>query len=488
MKLARKLALFLVLGMCLVLTLEAFLGIRRETRLLEGDMRSDEHVTGRALASALTQLWRDEGKDRALRFLDQANEVAGQPYVRWVELDAPPNSPLAARLPPAEIEAVKRGEETSEIRPDEGADGRFFSYIPVRLDGAIVGALELSESLQTEHQYIRALVLRRIGTTAVLAGLSGVLAIMLGAVIVGRPVRHLVQKARRVGAGDLSGPLQLSQKDEIGELAIEINAMCERLAEAQKRLADETAARIAAIEQLRHADRLATVGKLASGVAHELGTPLNVVSQRAKMISTGEVEGERASDGARIIVEQSQRMTAVIRQLLDFARRHSPQKTPNDLRRIAEQTATFLSPLAAKRSIALHVQPCEAPAVAAVDGGQIQQALTNLVVNAIQAMPSGGTLRIEVGRCRAAPPADHAKSEGDYLRVAVCDEGRGIPAEDLPHLFEPFFTTKDVGEGTGLGLAVAYGIVREHEGWIDVDSAPGRGSTFAIFLPERSGA
>src|SRR5439155_13056851 len=108
-----------------------------------------------------------------------------------------------------------------------------------------------------------------------------------------------------------SGPLVVRQRDEIGVLATEINAMCERLAAANERIAAETAARIAAIEQLRHADRLATVGKLASGVAHELGTPLNVVSQRAKMIATGEVTGAQAADGSRIIVEQSQRMTTV---------------------------------------------------------------------------------------------------------------------------------------------------------------------------------
>src|SRR5204863_590761 len=125
------------------------------------------------------------------------------------------------------------------------------------------------------------------------------------------------QKARRVGTGDLSGPLHLRQRDELGELANEINLMCERLAE-------ERGAREQATEQLRHADRLTTVGKLASGLAHELGTPLNVVRGRAKLIVDHEVEGKEVTDSARIVVEQAERMTALIRQLLDFARPRAP--------------------------------------------------------------------------------------------------------------------------------------------------------------------
>ena len=121
--------------------------------------------------------------------------------------------------------------------------------------------------------------------------------------------------------------------------------------------------------------------------------------------------------------------------------------------------------------------------LAEVDEGQIQQALTNLVVNGIQAMPRGGRLEITVRRERAVPPIDIGGPEAEFLRIAVRDEGDGIAPDNLRRLFEPFFTTKDVGEGTGLGLAVAYGIVREHDGWIGVESTPGAGSCFSIFLP-----
>jgi signal transduction histidine kinase len=117
------------------------------------------------------------------------------------------------------------------------------------------------------------------------------------------------------------------------------------------------------------------------------------------------------------------------------------------------------------------------------DHHRLQQALTNLVVNAVQAMPAGGCVSISVERRHARPPSDHGGPEGEWLCVAVQDDGVGIPPEHLGRIFEPFFTTKDVGDGTGLGLAVTWGIVHEHGGWIAVESEVGRGSCFRILLP-----
>jgi two-component system, NtrC family, sensor kinase len=149
--------------------------------------------------------------------------------------------------------------------------------------------------------------------------------------MVGRPTRRLRDFARRTGTGDLGGSLRAQQRDEIGELAAEMNRMCERLREANDRLQRETAARIGAIEQLRHTDRLRPVGTLASGIAHELRTPLNVVAGRAKMVASGEVIGAEATDSCRIIVDQVDRIAKIIRQLLDFARRRSPDRGPCQL-------------------------------------------------------------------------------------------------------------------------------------------------------------
>jgi signal transduction histidine kinase len=118
-----------------------------------------------------------------------------------------------------------------------------------------------------------------------------------------------------------------------------------------------------------------------------------------------------------------------------------------------------------------------------IDGRQIRQVLTNLIINGAQAMPTGGQLSIALSRRRADPPAGHPGAKGDWLCVSVVDHGHGITPDDLPHIFEPFFTTKDIGDGTGLGLAVSHGIVQDHDGWIEVETEVGTGTRFTVFLP-----
>jgi signal transduction histidine kinase len=501
MKLASKLTLALICVMCVVLSLYGYLSVQRERALFASDMRRDELLMGRALGLAVAEMWRSDGAERALQLIEIENARPDGVRVRWVWLDAPPSDRHAPELPASELGELAAGKEVVRVLDDEEHEerGRFYTYVPLPLAGPRVGALELSESLAEEKRYVRASVIRTVATIVALSALSGVLALALGAVLVGRPTRKLIDKTRRIGEGDLGEPLVLRQRDELGQIAAEINAMCVNLAEARERAAAEASARIAMLEQLRHADRLTTVGKLASGIAHELGTPLNVVSGRAKMIVRG-AGPDDAAENARIIVEQVDRMTRIIRQLLDFARRRSAQKAPADLGQIVQTTLSFLEPLARKRRVSLRYgeapsagadgdgTPAGPSVVADVDAIQMQQVLTNLVMNGIQAMNGGGDLTIAIERVRARPPADHGGPEGDYLAIHVIDEGDGIPDDVLPRIFEPFFTTKDVGEGTGLGLSVTYGIVREHGGWIDVKSEAREGSRFTVYLPSGSGA
>ncbi|WP_437568532.1 sensor histidine kinase [Sorangium sp. So ce542] len=484
MRLASKLTLALVLVMCAALSLYGYLSVRRERALFEADMRRDEHLIGIALRAAVTERWRRDGLDEALRVLDEASEREDGVHFRWVWLDAPPGDRFAPALPADEIADLAGGTEVFRMQREGDKTGRFYTYAPVAVDPTRVGAIEISESLEEGESYVQASVINTVTTIVALAALSGLLAMTFGQLLVGRPTQRLVDKTRRIGEGDLGGPLLLPQRDELGQIAREINAMCENLAEARERAARETTARIAALEQLRHADRLTTVGKLASGIAHELGTPLNVVGGRAKMIARG-LSPEEAADSARIIAEQADRMTKIIRQLLDFARRRVAQKAPADLAQIARQTLALLEPLARKRSVTLRLDEADlAPpgARAEVDTGQMQQVLTNLVMNGMQSMKRGGELTVRVERARARPPADHGGAEGEHVAIRVIDHGDGIAPENIPRVFEPFFTTKDVGEGTGLGLSVSYGIVREHGGWLDVESELGKGSTFTVYL------
>lgn len=228
---------------------------------------------------------------------------------------------------------------------------------------------------------------------------------------------------------------------------------------------------LGAQHQLEHVTRLATIGTLASGIAHELGTPLNVVLARAKMIARGEVDGDDIKGNAQAIVEQAERMTRIIAELLDFARDRKPRQAPLDLTHAIAQAAILLEPIAEDARVRIE-KSSVAPVHLEADGNQLQQALTNLMLNGIQAMPDGGTLRVGA-----------LEAEGE-IRVFVEDEGVGISEGERERIFKAFYTTKEPGKGTGLGLAVSDRIVKDHGGRILVESEVGRGSRFTIVLPK----
>jgi signal transduction histidine kinase len=465
MKLARKLMLALVVAILAVFSARALMRVQYEIQRSEEAIRDDERLLGRAMRPALVQVWRAQGQSAALEMLRSANTSFRQTEIRWVEPEALPKL---------------TGDEATLVQKDSDPPS-LTTYFVLSPDGSPPGALEISRSLVATRRALREKVLDVVATAAVATLVAMAVVSLVGLIVVGRPMRRLAEQARRIGAGDLSHPLVLSQKDEIGQLANEMNQMCERLRDAQGRLAAETSARMKTLEQLRHADRLSTVGKLASGIAHELGTPLNVVCGRAKMIATGEVVSAESQESAGAILEQGQRMAKIISDLLGFARRRGPQKAVCHLETLARDSLALLAPLAQKSGVHLEVRG-HGPSVP-VDGAQVQQALTNLVVNGIHAMPAGGTITVAAGQALVTPPPERNDPPAEYAFLAVRDQGIGIPPEQRARVFEPFFTTKGVGEGTGLGLSVAYGIAQDHGGWIDVDSEVGKGSCFTLYLP-----
>ena len=449
-------------------------------------MTRDALLLGRAMKGLVADSWNADGGVRAQQLIEDANAEEDRVGIRWVWLDKASESDLrlCPRVPRARLEPLLRGKEMSLRSRDQDGEEYLYTYVPVAVDEQRRGALELSESLVELAEYSHHSLVRTLVLVGVLLLGSGLLVVPLGIRLVGQPLRRLVEKTRRVGQGDLTGPLHLRGHDEIAQVAAALNTMCEQLAESQGQIRAETTARIAALEQLRHADRLNTVGRLASGMAHELGTPLNVVSARAALIADGTLSDAEIVESGNIIRAQSERITAIVRQLLDFARRSAPQRVPVDLRQVAEQTVKLLTSFGNKRKAEMTLAGDDSDATTKADAGQIQQVLTNLIVNGIQAMPEGGRLEVAIRREHAQPPEGHDGTEGEYLCLSVRDEGAGISEENMRLLFEPFFTTKDVGQGTGLGLSIAYGIVNEHGGWIDVASEPGKGSCFSVYLPQ----
>jgi signal transduction histidine kinase len=470
MKLVPKLTLALVGAMCGVLAVNGYFRVRREVAYIEADHVRDHEMVGRSLGAAVDAMWRSEGRASALQVIDAAEIHFSRIDIRWIE--KPDVSRACGDLWPNDAAFTAALDGRPATRQLHGEDGiHVHTCVPIDGAGERRGAIELTERSRNEARAVWTAVKDASITAFAIASVSALLSLLLGVWLVGRPVTALVEKARRIGWGDFSGPLQLRQADEFAILAREMNSMCNRLSST--------------LEQLRHADRLTTVGKLASGVAHELGTPLNVISARATMIANGEVNGEEAVDGARIIAGAARRMTTIIRHLLEFARKRGAQKAPRNIQLLVEEAVGLLRPLSEKRGVSLVVAPAppEVDTAAAVDAAQLEQVVTNLVMNAIQAMPSGGSVNVRVTRESASPPWQVGESKSDYLCIRVIDHGEGIEPEHLPHIFEPFYTTKDVGDGTGLGLSVSYGIMQEHRGWIAVESKINQGSTFAIFLP-----
>ena len=254
------------------------------------------------------------------------------------------------------------------------------------------------------------------------------------------------------------------------------------LSALRNRLAKEVSARQDAVGQLRHAERLTTIGKLASGIAHEIGTPLNVISGRAELIASGTLSSEAVASSANIVLEQTERVAVIIRQLLDFARRAGAHAERTNLTDLVETTALLLRPLAARGNVEVVCtgEPCEAQ----VNRSEMQQVITNLLTNAIHATSGPGRIEIETGYERRRAPTRDQSDLHSYAVIRIQDHGAGIDPDILPKIFDPFFTTKDVGRGTGLGLSVAYGIVHDHRGWIMVDSKPGLGTTVKVYLPQ----
>jgi signal transduction histidine kinase len=232
-----------------------------------------------------------------------------------------------------------------------------------------------------------------------------------------------------------------------------------------------------ALSQLRHAGRLHVVGTLAAGVAHELGTPLNVIGGYAQILGADDATPETRRAACQTILRQTTRMTETIRSLLDFSRRGGSGREVTDLGAIVDEVSLLLRATATRAGCLIERTGPRDTVMVSVNAREIEQVVTNLIVNATQAMPRGGVVRVGCERKAGGGRA------GEVACIRVEDEGGGIAPADLPRIFDPFFTTKDVGEGTGLGLSVSYGIVHDHGGSIRVESELGRGSRFVVWLP-----
>jgi two-component system NtrC family sensor kinase len=487
-KLGFRFTLFLVVPLVALTVLLGFWYLQESRRTLREELRREGRAIALVVQVAAEDYLRDRQFEDLRRFVDQVTgyerllglrlfDAAGAIAYQSAVLDT---FPFRHRSVLSEVLRTGQPGETQRRFGHQPVLGYIY---PLRAaDGALVGAvqvLQLESFMEEDERGIRRFILALT--------IAMVLAIVLVVYLVtrhnvARPIDELVRSFREVGARERPTPVPVRREDEFGRLAREFNGMCERLEAARRSLIAEQEERRRMEEALRNAERLAGLGRLAAGLAHEINTPLNVIGGRAEALRRT-VEGQEAAErNLRIITAQIERIARTVRDMLDFARMKPARRVATDLNAAVVSVLDLMENQLEHRGVRVRLEEAaEVPPITA-DPDQLQQVFLNVVINAMDAMEGGGSLRVRTFVADAA----HPERPGGAVRCAGVefeDTGAGIPPEDHAHVFDPFFTTKGVGHGTGLGLSVSYGIVRDHGGWFDLDSAPGRGTRIAIHLP-----
>ena len=357
-------------------------------------------------------------------------------------------------------------------------------YTPLMIRDAEAGFI----GVVTSSEYIATALTTNRNTFSLIFTLGTGAVILLGYLLaqhVARPILQLRSMSQAVAGGDLDRSSGLKRTDEIGELADAFDIMTLRLRERTEEAArlykeaiqrakelEEMNARLQATQaQLIQSEKLASVGQLTAGIVHDVKNPLAVIKGLAEELSDEGDLDEFTVEGLETIRDSASKANTIVTDLLKFARQSTPEMQTRDMRATLESVFRLTEYLVRKGNVTLVPDLPLTSVMATYDPQQIEQVLINLVTNAVQAMPDGGTLDVSL------------KEDDDDLVIIMRDSGIGIPEENVVRIFDPFFTTKPEGEGTGLGLSVSYGIVSRHRGRIEVESEVGIGTTFTVTLP-----
>lgn len=307
------------------------------------------------------------------------------------------------------------------------------------------------------------------------------------------PLSDLDDGAEKLASGDLENMIPVRSKDEFGHLASSFNSMTNALRKSRVDLEDwgrtleqkvEEATRELhkAQAETARSEKLASVGLLAAGIAHELNNPLTGVLTFAYLVRKNLPDDSRDAEDLDLVIRETKRCATIIRRLLDFSREKTPEKSYGNLNVIIEETLELIEQPAQIENIEIITDLDQALPLVWLDENLIKQVIMNVLVNARHAIVSGGSITIKTRLCKERECPESINNVGDMAEVTITDTGCGIPADDLQKVFDPFFTTKDVGKGTGLGLSVSYGTVESHRGTIEVESVEGEGTEFRIYL------
>jgi two-component system NtrC family sensor kinase len=359
---------------------------------------------------------------------------------------------------------------------------------------AVLGVLDIVYPLAKIDRTIRQNTLTIMGLSLGFVVLAAVLVSILVQRTVYGPLADLKVGAARLASGDLEHPIPVRSQDEFGQLAESFNSMMQALRSSRVELEEwgrtleqkiEEATRELHVAQAEAArgEKLASVGLLAAGIAHELNNPLTGVLTFSTLVRKQVPDGSPEADDLDLVIQQTRRCAGIIRRLLDFAREKAPEKSYVDLNELIRKTTELVSQSAHSAGIEIVTDFDESLPTVWIDEDLVSQVIMNMLVNAEHAIEGGGRIEIRTARhddYRGSAPGGEPVAMAE---ITISDTGCGIPPENLQRIFDPFFTTKGVGRGTGLGLSVSHGTIEAHGGAIEVDSTLGEGTEFRIYLP-----
>jgi two-component system, NtrC family, sensor kinase len=474
-KVGTRLTLVLLLALTPTVALYTYWSTTRSTRTYIDDLKRETRATSRALGPAFEN-------DLGAREWDQIDRVLQRMSAEGTlgALFSPEGKPMyaATGFPPGLAPSADKFDLSASrgfVEYEAAVNGRrwFCRLSPLKQpDQVIIGHLLVAQDWSDIREDLRA---RTLGSMAA----AIVVVILIAAIIplairryISNPLRELSRRVTRLSSGD-----ELSRGisgDEVKLLSEEFHRLDQQLTKAGADLMERHRRELELERRLQHADRLATIGTLASGLAHEIGTPMGVIRARAEYLLHSELGAWKQQEGLEIIIKQIDRISRIVRMLLDYARNRESIRAVCDLRAIVQHALSLVETEVARRNIQLIAELGDQPLTVQCDADQLQQVFVNLAINALDAMAAtGGMLRVL---------AESGAGEDRSARITFEDTGPGIAAVDRSRVFDPFFTTKEPGKGTGMGLAVSQSIMRDHGGEISFESASD-GTRFFVTMP-----
>jgi signal transduction histidine kinase len=489
-----RLVILLMLALMVITGVYDYVRLVRERERLVEQTREDQRIFAETLGLAVSRNVRWGRTSAELKEL--LDDILARPNLVAVTIYDPEGQVVAQTVAPgfptptlddAVREALK-SKEAASILAREGS-GQLLRYVQTfRWPGGRTGAIGVRQTLAGMEQEFRRTVREKVISRLVVLALFVLSVITLTRWSIARPIRALIAGARAVGRGDLTQRIAVRRRDEIGQLAEEFNRMAENLLAAHDELLRHGEERLRLEQEVQQSQKLAVVGMLAAEVAHEIGTPLNVISGRAEVLERGVARDHPERRHLDVILKQTERIKGIIRALLDYTRPRRPNLRPAAILPILGRVVDLLLERSRRRGVRIQMDLSIGLPQVVGDPDQLQQLFLNLLLNALDASPAGEIVRVTTGQEPILPAEERAeivrgKLERPSLAIHVLDAGKGMTAEELERVFEPFFSTKGREHGTGLGLPIAEEIVRAHRGEIEMLSIPGRGTEAIVRLP-----